>query len=216
MDSFDFDPKQLLRNPLGERIYFQNLEPDWLLLMLDRELPVFWIVDGYHYMPGVVREELHGRYAKSAFIRFKVLITEVSTGREAWILAERNSYGEMLRDNCPTVIICEAAKEPRGWKVEIICYMDFAVETFHQLVRVLREAGGEGETVKPAGKKKRRRGGAWAIPLKKQKELVDEFRRLKASGRITSQDAFAQTKGISSRTLRNYLTAHPEKAETES
>ncbi len=142
--SFTFDLTRLLREPLQERLYFSELTPDWVLLTLERLMPPWWEVNGARYLPGVTREKMGGRFDPANYFYFRVIVGEVEVGPGVMWVA-RNGYGELDNDKCETVMICEAMREPGRWQLNMICYMEYAGATFHELVQRLREAGGRGD-----------------------------------------------------------------------
>lgn len=138
---FSFDPSHLLREPLHERVYFSELAPDWVLLTLERLMPTWWEVNGARYLPDVTREKMGGRFDPANYFYFRVIVGEVEV-KPGVMWVARNSYGELDNDKCETVITCEAMREPGRWQLNMICYMEYAGGTFHELVQRLREAGG--------------------------------------------------------------------------
>lgn len=206
--SFRFDPLQLLRMPLHEQVHFSELTADWVLLTLERLMPPWWEVNGAHYLPGVTREKMGGRFDPANYFYFRVIVGEVVVEPGVrWVAC--NGYGELDNDKCETVMICEAMREPGRWQLDMICYMEYAGGTFHELVQRLREAGGQlvRQSPKVGGNRKKpvdRHVFSW----KQRRDIVNEYYRQVKEEKI-NQDQFAAQRGISGRTLRRWIEEFP-------
>jgi hypothetical protein len=99
--------------------------------------------------------------------------------------------------------------------VKVVCEPSRAIY-LEDIVRAIYEKWPSERSQEPesrGGATARKDHGHFSMDRSKRQEIVQKYRAMKASGRVSSQAAFALQNGISERTLRNWLDEFPPEPE---